>query len=108
MSLPRTTSPPQFLLPPLPACILIIDVKPCHCSGGQFTVCHRGDPGPIPGQFMRVHKVVLGQVSFRVLRSSPVIIIPPILLIGKTYEKDERAKAGNLPKSNGFSEAGKH
>jgi hypothetical protein len=54
---------------------------PCHVSGGQSPVSHRGAPGfdsrPFHQGFV-VDKVALGLVSIAVLRISPVSIAPPM------------------------------
>ena len=54
-----------------------------------------------------VGKVALGHVSLRVLCISPVSITPPITPYSSSstccsYEKDKRAKSGNIPKMNDF------
>jgi hypothetical protein len=56
-----------------------------------------------------VDKVALGWALLRVVKFAPVYFIPPILLSSPlptrcSYRKDKRAKPGNLPKSNAFSE----
>jgi hypothetical protein len=61
------------------------------------------DPRPLDVRFV-VDKITLVQVFLQVLRFSPVSITPPVLHTFGSYQKDKRARPGNLPKSDVLSE----
>jgi hypothetical protein len=53
-----------------------------------------------------VDKVALAQAVLRVLRFSRLSIVPPLPRC--SYQKDKRAKPGNLQNKNSLSEIGQH